>query len=56
MIEMACLSSQNNNCSSTEPSVSNESEQHTPPKLKTKDSVKNRGKLKPETSASENYV
>lgn len=56
MIEMACLSSQNNNCSSVEPSVSSESEQMNPPRLKNKDGVKNRTKLKPESSASENYV
>lgn len=59
---MASLSSsQNNNCSNTEPSISNENERPTSPKsknksIKHKDSSKNRGKLKPETSANENYV
>lgn len=53
---MSCLSSQNNNCSTVEPSVSNETVQPLVPKLKNADGLKNRSNLKGELTAGENYV
>lgn len=49
---MSCLSSQNNNCSTVEPSASSE----TPQPMKNTDCIKTRGKLKTEVAAGENYV